>query len=342
MSTRKTKVIATVGPACESESVLQELVQTGVDIFRINTSHSSESDLITWFSTLRNLRKKSKRKIQILMDLQGPRVRTGLLAKPGRLELKEGAEVVIHLNDDRAPKGSLSTSCALFSHLIKARDPILIDNGLIELRVLQATQAQVNCVVISGGMLGENKGINLPNAPVRLPTLTEHDRAALKIAAPFKVDYVALSFVRSQYDVLTVKQLMADLKFKSPIISKIEKPVALKHLDEIFLVSEGIMIARGDLGIELGVEKVPVIQKKLILRANKIGKFIITATQMLESMMEHPRPTRAEVSDVANSVLDGTSAVMLSGETSIGKYPLEAVRMMIKIIKEAERYFKIG
>lgn len=333
---RKTIIIATVGPACQRRDFLQKLAREGVDIFRINVSHTAPGALRHWIFQVREAARRSGRRLPVLVDLQGPRVRTGF-REDGSIRLLEGRTVSISINARPARGEGITTSCLLFRDLVKKGDPILIDNGLIELKVLRAGPHQIRCRVVEGGVLGSNKGINLPRAPIRLPTLTEGDKRAVRIASELRADYLALSFVRSEDDILAVKKLVECGK-SIPIIAKIEKPVALEHMNEIMEVSEGIMVARGDLGIEIGIEKVPIVQKKLIKQANEKGLFSITATQMLETMIERPRPTRAEASDIANAVLDGSGAVMLSGETAVGKYPVQAVVMMSRIIAEAERY----
>lgn len=274
------------------------------------------------------------------MDLQGPRVRTGLLKGASSLSLKSGEEVVILISTHPGSGKIITTPCWEFPQMIKKGDPILLDNGLIELRVLSVHKNEVRCRVVRGGSLGENKGINLPNAPTVLPALTRKDRADLTVAVRQEVDFIALSFVRSEEDVVALKEWLARRKKEIPIIAKIEKPSALKRIDAILAQADGIMVARGDLGIEMGVEKIPSVQKELIERAQHAGVPVITATEMLETMIEKPRPTRAEVSDVANAVFDGTDAVMLSGETAAGKYPIQAVRTMADIIREAERNVK--
>ena len=338
---RRTKIVATVGPACGQEKILKALIQAGADVLRINTSHTSPQGLREWIRFIRKVSRTLKKDVAILVDLQGPRVRTGPLKEGKSILLKKRKIVSIILGSGVGGSNGLSqinTPCQQFPKMVKKGDRVLIDNGLIELRVLRVGKKQVQCRVINGDLLGENKGINLPNAPVTLPALGKKDRDALKIAVKFGVDYVALSFVRTREDIQTVKKWLSRYGKQIPVIAKIEKPRAVDQIDSIMDVSDGIMVARGDLGIEMGVEKVPVVQKQLIEKAREKNIPVITATQMLESMIEHPRPTRAEASDIANAVFDGTDAVMLSGETSIGKHPIEAVRFMSEIILEAERH----
>lgn len=335
---KKTKVIATVGPACRDVSVLKSLIRAGVDVFRINASHTSPAELKEWVRKIRLVSKTITRPIPILVDLQGPRVRTGRLEGGNPVYLRAGDEVVIIPSSHPGSGQTITTSCKPFPEMVKSGDPILFDNGLLELRVITVRKKETVCRVITGGKLGENKGINLPNAPVTLPSLSSKDLRDLKAAVEAGVDYLALSFVRNAEDVLTLKRRLRRLHSHIPIVAKIEKPKAVENFASISRVADGIMVARGDLGIEMGVEKVPVVQKKLIMDSNRMHLPVITATQMLESMIENPRPTRAEASDVANAVFDGTDAVMLSGETAVGKYPVEAIRMMCEIICEAESH----
>ncbi|HCM42878.1 MAG TPA: pyruvate kinase [Candidatus Omnitrophota bacterium] len=335
---KKTKVIATVGPACRDISVLKSLIRAGVDVFRINASHTSPAELKEWVRKIRLVSKTITRPIPILVDLQGPRVRTGRLEGGEPVYLNQGDEVVIVPASYPGSGQTITTSCKPFPAMVKSGDPILFDNGLLELRVVAVRKRETVCRVVTGGKLGENKGINLPNAPVTLPSLSPKDLRDLKAAVEAGVDYLALSFVRNAEDVLTLKRRLRRLHSHIPIIAKIEKPKAVENFAAISRVADGIMVARGDLGIEMGVEKVPVVQKKLIMDSNRMHLPVITATQMLESMIENPRPTRAEASDVANAVFDGTDAVMLSGETAVGKYPVEAIRMMSEIICEAESH----
>ena len=334
---RKTKIVATVGPACRDEKKLKELLRAGADVVRINASHTSVQGLCEWVVRVRSAASSLKKSVPILVDLQGPRVRTGSLAGKRPLELLEGGLIEIRTTQAAGSEKFIATDCRPFSSMVKKGDPVLLDNGLIRLTALESHEGGVKCRVMAGGILGENKGINLPNAPVTLPALTLKDKMALRAAAEMGVSYVALSFVRSREDVLDVKRYLRRLKREIPVIAKIEKPRAVTFLRDILKESGGIMVARGDLGIEMGVEKVPALQKTLIAESCRAGLPVITATQMLESMMDKVTPSRAEVSDIANAVFDGTDAVMLSGETAVGKYPIEAVSMMARIIKEAEK-----
>lgn len=338
---RKTKIVATVGPACSTEKILQKLILEGVDVFRLNASHTDPKGLTMWVHRIRRAAKQIKKDTAILVDLQGPRVRTGRIKGSTRI-LRDGQNLRIKITALPATSpDTITTSCRPFAKMVKKGDPILIDNGLIELTVKDIKSGDVLCRVARGGVLGENKGINLPNAPVTLPALTAKDLADLAAAAKLDVDFIALSFVRSHEDIKTIKEWMKRRDIHIPVIAKIEKPKAVTGIRAILEKADGIMVARGDLGIEMGVEKVPGVQKILIEEAMLHKVPVITATQMLETMMERSQPTRAEVSDIANAVFDGTDAVMLSGETAIGKYPVESVQTMRKIIDEAEKTRKI-
>jgi len=338
MKIRKTKIVATVGPACAGEKKLKALIQAGVDVFRINSSHTSSEELKGWILSVQKASSGAHKHVSILVDLQGPRIRTGTLRGSSPISLKKGSTVTMISSSKAGDSSTITTSCEKFHQMVKAGDPILLDNGHMELHVLKVKKKVVTCKVIHGGSLGENKGINLPYAPNILPALTDKDRKAALVAAKMKVDYLALSFVRNREDILVLRKHLKKHGLKTAIIAKIEKPTAVLHLDEIMSAVEGLMIARGDLGIEMGVEKVPIIQKQLIKRASETLLPVITATQMLESMMKSSRPTRAEASDIANAVFDGSDAVMLSGETAVGQYPIKAVKTMSGIILEAEQY----
>lgn len=338
---RKTKIVATIGPACREVRLLKKLIEEGVDVFRINASHTDPAGIGEWFKLIRAASASLDRHTAILVDLQGPRVRTGRIKNSPQL-LEDGKTVTIKIGSGLGGGGTIRTSCKPFARMVKKHDKVLIDNGAIELRVEAVQKDGILCRVIRGGILGENKGINLPSAPVTLPALTAKDLLDLKAAAKLGADYIALSFVRSIEDIKTIKRWMAQHHLDIPVIAKIEKPQAVNGIQAILEKSDGIMVARGDLGIEMGIEKVPRVQKMLIERAVSAKIPVITATQMLETMMEKPQPTRAEVSDIANAVFDGTDAVMLSGETAIGKYPVQAVQTMRKTIEEAEVSWKIS
>jgi pyruvate kinase len=332
---RRTKIVATVGPACDTEEKLNALMEAGVDVFRLNFSHGEQAAKSVIIHTIRELSRRRARAVAILGDLQGPKIRTGKM-EGGALELVAGSEVTI---TTREIVGSGNTIPTIYQGLpgdVVPGDRILLDDGLMELRVLGVVGQDVRCTVVSGGLLKDRKGINLPGAKVSAPALTEKDREDLHFCIIEELDYVALSFVRRASDVLELKDILKAHQSELRVIAKIEKPEAVDEFDAILEVSDGIMVARGDLGVEINPEKVPLIQKRIIRRCNEVGKPVITATQMLESMVLNPRPTRAEVSDVANAILDGTDAIMLSAETASGKYPIEAVTMMVQVARDVE------
>ena len=332
---RRTKIVATVGPACDSEEQLNALMEAGVDVFRLNFSHGEQAAKSTIIRIIRELSQRRARAVAILGDLQGPKIRTGKM-QGGSMELVAGHEVTI---TTRELLGSGETIPTIYQGLpgdVVPGDRILLDDGLMELRVLRVDGKDVRCTVVSGGLLKDRKGINLPGAKVSAPAMTDKDREDLHFCILEGLDYVALSFVRQASDVLELKDILGKHQSELRVISKIEKPEAVDNFDEILAVSDGIMVARGDLGVEMSPEKVPLIQKRIIRSCNEAGKPVITATQMLESMVLNPRPTRAEVSDVANAILDGTDAIMLSAETASGKYPIEAVTMMVQVARDVE------
>ena len=334
---RRAKIICTIGPSCNSEAALFDLMRLGMDVARLNFSHGTHEEHGRVIERLRRVAKKSNRTICILQDLQGPKIRTGALKNHVAVTLETGAKVTI---TPRNIEGTTTLISTTFQSLAKEVQPgtrILLSDGLIELRVSKVRGREVECEVINGGLLGEHKGINLPGIALSIPALTEKDRADLEFGLDRGVDVVAVSFVRSAADVRMVKDLIASHGCEVPVVAKLEKPQAVEKLEEILEVTNGVMVARGDLGVEMPPEKVPVIQKHIIHRCSEWRRPVITATQMLESMIENPRPTRAEASDVANAIFDGTDAVMLSAETATGKYPREAVTMMAKIVVEAEQ-----
>jgi pyruvate kinase len=338
---RRAKIVATLGPSCSTIEVFRELVRAGLDVARLNFSHGSHDQKAELIRMVRQVSKEENKPICILADLQGPKIRTGLLKDHKPVLLVAGKKLTI---TPRQIEGTAALVSTVFTTLAENLEPgsrILLSDGLIELRVLQIKGEDVVCEIINGGMLGEKKGINLPGIPVKVPSLTEKDEEDLIFAIGQGVDTVAVSFVRTAEDVRHVKQRLAALKSDAWVIAKLEKPQAIEHLDAILEIADGIMVARGDLGVEVPPEKVPAIQKHIIKRAAEFRKPVITATQMLESMIENPRPTRAEASDVANAIYDGTDAVMLSGETAAGKYPVEAIAMMAKIVSETEQQIRL-
>jgi pyruvate kinase len=307
-----------------------------MDVARLNFSHGSHQDHARSIETLRNVAAKENKTICILQDLQGPKIRTGELVGHSPVMLKTGGQVTITTRDLEGTTERISTTFKELADEVKPGTCILLSDGRIELRVIQVIGDDIECTVVNGGTLGEHQGINLPGAALSIPALTEKDRKDLEFGLQQGVDAIALSFVRSAADVLEAKQIIAAHKKDVPVIAKLEKPQALDQLEQILEACDGVMVARGDLGVEMPPEKVPVIQKHVIRRATEWRKPVIIATQMLESMIENPRPTRAEASDVANAIFDGTDAVMLSAETASGRYPKEAVCMMAKIVVEAE------
>jgi pyruvate kinase len=333
---RRAKIIATIGPACHSDAAMRDLLRLGMDVARLNFSHGSHEDHARNIERLRRAAEKESRTVCILQDLQGPKIRTGRLERHEPIELKGGSTVIITPRDIAGAPSRISTTFPDLAREVTPGARILLRDGLIELRVRTVSGQDVICEVLNGGMLGEHQGINLPGTALSIPALTEKDRKDLEFGLKHGVDMVALSFVRSAADVNMVKQIVIGHGSDTPLIAKLEKPQAIDHLEEILEASDGVMVARGDLGVEMAPERVPVIQKHVIRRAAEWRKPVITATQMLESMIENPRPTRAEASDVANAIFDGTDAVMLSAETASGRYPREAVAMMSRIVLEAE------
>jgi pyruvate kinase len=337
---RKAKIVCTLGPSSSSEAILRELMQLGMEVARLNFSHGSHEEHARVIDRLRKISEQEERTICILQDLQGPKIRTGRLKHRTPVALKAGSDVTITPRDIPGTSRAISTTFPTLAQEVTPGSRILIADGLIELRVRAIRGDDVECEVINGGLLGEHKGINLPGTVVRVPSLTEKDHRDLEFGLKHGVDMVAVSFIRTADDIRAVKRQIFEHHSDAWIIAKLEKPQAIEHLEEILDISDGVMVARGDLGVEMPPEKVPIIQKHIIRRAADWRKPVITATQMLESMVENPRPTRAEASDVANAIFDGTDAVMLSAETATGKYPREAVSIMSRIILEAESHMQ--
>ncbi len=342
---RRTKIVCTIGPATNSEEMLEQLMKAGMNVARLNFSHGTHSDHALVIERVRAISTRLGYPIAILQDLQGPKIRTGSLQHGQPVKLVDGAKITITSREVEGDAQTVSTTYTQLPQDVKVGDRILLDDGLLELRVKNFTETDVLCEVVHGGLLKEHKGINLPGVAVSSPALTEKDREDLRFGVRHDVDYVALSFVRKPEDVQEAKFLIRQFQMEMgskrsqvsiPLIAKLEKPEAVAHLDTILEVVDGVMVARGDLGVEMAPEKVPLIQKRIISKCNDLGLPVITATQMLESMITNPRPTRAEASDVANAILDGTDAIMLSGETAAGAYPIEAVEMMARIAQETE------
>jgi pyruvate kinase len=335
---RQAKIVCTIGPATASEEMIRQLMISGMDVARLNFSHGTHDDHARVIAWLRKVALELGRTICILQDLQGPKIRTGLLKDRAPIKLQKGQTIAITGENVLGTPEIISTTYRALADDVKPGERILLSDGRIELMVLAIHDGRVVCEVVNGGILGEHQGINLPGTNVSIPSLTEKDEADLDFGLENDVDVIALSFVRTADDILRVQRIIADRGRDVPLIAKLEKPQAIDNLDSILTTAQGVMVARGDLGVELAPERVPIIQKRVIRRAFEFRRPVITATQMLESMIENPRPTRAEANDVANAVLDGTDAVMLSGETAVGKYPCEAVEIMSRIVVEAESY----
>jgi len=336
---RRTKIVATVGPASRDPAVLERLIHAGVNVVRLNFSHGEHGQHLEVIREVREISANLGRSVALLQDLSGPKIRTGRV-KGDSIELEDGANVVITTDETiEGTPGRISTTYDPLPRDVKAGDKILLDDGNLELRVVSAAAEEVTATVVHGGPLKSNKGMNLPGVRLSTPALTEKDRKDLAFGLQNRVDYVALSFVRPAADVELVKELIRTHGASTPVIAKIEKREAVDDLPSILEATDGVMVARGDLGVELSTEEVPTLQKRIIEMANGAGKVVITATQMLESMIENPRPTRAEASDVANAILDGTDGIMLSAETASGRFPVEAVETMARIARYTEEHY---
>ena len=333
---RRAKIVCTIGPASRSPDVLRALVDAGMDVARLNFSHGSHADHAAVVADLRRIADEAGRPLAILQDLQGPKIRLGTL-QGGSVQLSTGARFVLTTEEIEGDADRASTTYKALPSDVTQGDDILLSDGLLRLRVDVVNGEDITCTVVDGGHLRQRAGINLPGAELSVPSMTEKDLSDLAFGVEQGVDWVALSFVRSAADVDALKAELARLQADAGVIAKPEKPQAIDALDAIVDAADAIMVARGDLGVEMSPERVPFIQKTIIRACAAAGKPVITATQMLESMIENPRPTRAEASDVANAVFDGTDAVMLSGETAMGAHPIHAVQMMHRIVSEAER-----
>jgi pyruvate kinase len=336
MNSRHSKIVCTLGPATNSPRMIRRLLEAGMDVARLNFSHGTHETHAQSIAMVHAAAAELGKTVGILADLQGPKIRTGALAGGGTVNLRGGQQFIITTAKILGDSTRVNTTFRPLPREVKSGDRILLSDGLIELRVEKIRGAEVICRVVNGGVLGEHKGINLPGVKLRVPALTSKDREDLRFALSHNVDFIAASFVRRPEDVLLAKSLIRRAKKDTPVIAKLEKPEAIENLEGILRVSDGVMVARGDLGVEMNPETVPVVQKNIIARAREFRRPVITATQMLESMTQNPRPTRAEASDVANAIFDGSDAVMLSAESASGKYPIEAVSMMARIIQEAE------
>lgn len=333
----KTKILATLGPASSDVNVIRELICNGIDGVRLNMSHSDHNFYKKLFDSIHEACLEENTPLAILADLQGPKIRIGELVKQ-ELEIKTGETIEVTIENIIGDEKKISASYASLVNDASIGDKILINDGLIRLRIIEKTNYSVICFIEEGGILSPRKGMNLPGMKLSTPSITEKDFADLEFLINHRVDYIALSFVRSPEDVKKLKIWLKEKGKDIPVIAKIEKKEAVDFLDEIIKISDGIMIARGDLGVEFPPQDVPVLQKNIIRKCNEVGKLVITATQMLESMINSPIPTRAEASDVANAVWDGTEVVMLSGETSIGKFPIHTVRLMNDIVQKADKH----
>jgi pyruvate kinase len=336
MNFRSAKIVCTLGPSSDSAEMIERLMRAGMDVARLNFSHGTHEEHARSIKRLREASVRLSKPIGILADLQGPKIRTGALVDGIRVQLSAGQLFTISTRDFPGTSAGVSTTYKRLPRDVSRGDRILLGDGLIELRVQSTTSNSILCKVVNGGELGEHKGINLPGVKLRVPAMTPRDRLDLSFALRHGANFVAVSFVRRAEDVLLAKAAIKHARKNVPVIAKLEKPEAIENLDAILAVADGVMVARGDLGVEMSPEKVPVIQKMIIAKACEARLPVITATQMLESMTQNPRPTRAEASDVANAVFDGSDALMLSAETAAGAYPMEAVQMMDRIIREAE------
>lgn len=335
----KTKILATLGPATKNKETIRELIAAGIDAVRLNLSHGSYESFEELFDSVHSACLEEKTPLAILVDLQGPKIRIGDL-EDQPITLQTGNSIEITVKDIKGNERIISTSYKQLVDDAKIGDIILINDGLIKLVVEEKKSDSVICKIINGGLITSRKGMNLPGMNLSTPSISEKDFRDLEFILKHRIDFIALSFVRKPDDVLQLKNWLSEKGFNTPVIAKIEKKEALDNLDSIIEVSDGIMIARGDLGVELPAQEVPVLQKTIIRKCNELGKLVITATQMLESMIQSPVPTRAEASDVANAVWDGTDVVMLSGETSIGKYPVQTVKIMNDILINAEKHLE--
>jgi pyruvate kinase len=335
----KSKIVATVGPASNNKEMLRALAKEGVDVFRLNFSHGNHEDHLKVIHLVREINQELGLHIALLQDLQGPKIRVNEV-KPGT-EIKAGESITITTRELLGNHEIVSTSYENLPRDVKVGDMILIDDGKIELKVSEVRDIDVICKVVYGGSLKSRKGINLPFSKVSAPSLTEKDMADLEFGLKHKVDWVALSFVRKAKDIESLRAIIDSHNSTTRIIAKIEKPEALENIDAIIAATDAVMVARGDLGVEIWMEEVPMVQKMLVEKCNKAAKPVIVATQMMESMIENPRPTRAETNDVANAVMDGADALMLSAETAAGKYPIEVIRSMVRTINSVERQANI-
>ena len=334
---KKTKIVCTLGPSSQTEEIIEKLVLNGMNIARLNFSHGTHESHLDLINKIRNVSKKLNVPIGILQDLCGPKIRLGEI-DGGSVTLTEGQTFSLTSSEMKGNKNIAYVSCQGLENDVKESDRILIDDGLIALKVEKVLSDSLQCKVMVGGVVSDHKGVNFPDTVLSLPSMTDKDIDDLQFGIENKVDFVALSFVRKPEDVMKLKDIISKNNANIIVISKIEKGEAIKNIDEIMKVTDGVMVARGDLGVEIPIEDVPIVQKMLIKKCNELFKPVITATQMLDSMIRNPFPTRAEVTDIANAIFDGTDAIMLSGESASGKYPVEAVKMMTKTAEYTEKF----
>lgn len=334
---RKTKIVCTIGPSCQDYSVLKELVLSGMNVARLNFAHGDYDSYRNQISTIRKVSHDLKVPVAILIDIKGPEIRIGKLRDDYYI-LSKGDQIVLTTEEILGTKEKVHVNHPKFPEDVQIGSKVLIDDGSIELKVVKTEGTEVFCEIMEGGKLKPRKGVNLPGVIVSLPGVTDRDIEQIKFGVEQKIDFIAASFVRKHTDILEIKRLLFELSASHiQVISKIENQEGITNFERILEVSDGIMVARGDLGVEIPIEEVPIVQKAMIKKCNLLGKPVITATQMLDSMQENPRPTRAEASDVANAILDGTDAIMLSGETAAGKYPVESVQTMSRIAEFTEK-----
>ncbi len=335
---KKTKIVCTMGPNTNDKNIMMELAKNGMDVARFNFSHGDYVEHQSRLEILKEVRKELDRPVAALLDTKGPEIRTGVLKDGKKVSLKEGQTFTLTTREIVGDETITHINYSGLNEDVAAGNKILIDDGLIELQVEKVDGTEIVCTVINGGELGEKKGVNVPNVKIKLPALTEKDKEDIRFGIKQGFDFIAASFVRTADCIREIKKMLDAEGSAIKVIAKIENAEGIENLDEIIAVADGIMVARGDMGVEIPAQEVPHIQKEIIRKCNEACKTVITATQMLDSMIRNPRPTRAEVTDVANAVYDGTDAVMLSGETAMGKYPVEALKMMVSIVEETEAY----
>ncbi|MEE1087179.1 MAG: pyruvate kinase [Schaedlerella sp.] len=340
---KKTKIVCTMGPSTDDKEILRDLMRTGMNVARFNFSHGTHEEQKVRMDRLKQVREEEHCNVAILLDTKGPEIRTGLLKGGTKVMLEAGKEIILTTEQIEGDAERVSITYEGLVEDVEKGQTILIDDGLIELKVKGKNSNNIVCSIINGGELGQRKGVNVPNVAVKLPAITEKDKEDIKFGVEQEIDFIAASFVRNAECILEIKSYLKSLGApRIPIIAKIENAEGIRNIDEILRAADGVMVARGDLGVEVPAEELPYLQKEMIHKCNQAFKTVITATQMLDSMMRNPRPTRAEVTDVANAVYDGTDAVMLSGETAAGKYPRESLRMMVHIVENAEMHLDYG